>query len=198
MFACTFLSLLQILSTEIMEADDKKTEDLHIVPGVVPTMDEYHCHSSNGSSCSSSNHRNAPLHKNGIHAAVTWSYCAPKLGSDILLQCQSPSVASSDHNHSASDVSGEETDFDELGDLLRRFGKFDFYIYQFEQLALKSRNIKTITGSNSMQAIHPFDKQFELLATLPNTEQTHTYTHARAPKTLDYDQAIRFNLEVCN
>jgi len=129
MFACTFLSLLQILSTEIMEADDKKTEDLHIVPGVVPTMDEYHCHSSNGSSCSSSNHRNAPLHKNGIHAAVTWSYCAPKLGSDILLQCQSPSVASSDHNHSASDVSGEETDFDELGDLLRRFGKFDFYIY---------------------------------------------------------------------
>ena len=137
-------------------------------------MDDYHSHSSNGSSCSSSNHRNAPLHKNGIHAAVSWSYCAPKLGSDILLQCQSPSVASSDHNHSASDISGEETDFDELGDLLRRFGKFDFYIYPFEKLVFKSRNIQTITGRNSMHPIHPFDKQFELLATLP---KTHTHTH---------------------
>lgn len=120
-----------------MDADDKKTENLHILPA----LGDCHTHShSNGSSGSSSNHSiqktEVLLHKNGrpVHSTVPWtSYCAPKLGSEIFLQCQSPNVASSDHgsnNSAASEFSIEETELDELGDLLRRFGEFKFYHFE--------------------------------------------------------------------
>ncbi|KAK7107795.1 hypothetical protein V1264_015647 [Littorina saxatilis] len=109
-----------------MEAGDKsEAQDLHVVPAL--SLPECYVHSSNGSSCSSSNHsihKTEQVHANGIHSEVGRPTLSPHDCGDILPQCSSQIVASQGYTNSASEFSGDETDVDELGDLLRRFDTF--------------------------------------------------------------------------
>ncbi|XP_070188889.1 uncharacterized protein [Littorina saxatilis] len=81
-----------------MEAGDKsEAQDLHVVPAL--SLPECYVHSSNGSSCSSSNHsihKTEQVHANGIHSEVGRPTLSPHDCGDILPQCSSQIVASQD------------------------------------------------------------------------------------------------------